>query len=124
MRHASESSHQAGCRGEERASDYLSALGWRVLERNFRTRHGEVDIIALDGEVLVFVEVKSWKAIGIGDLEISINKRKQRRIIDVSRVYMVRKGLVDSMSVRYDLIFVDGDSLTVQHVRDAFTEST
>lgn len=124
MRRLSESSHVKGRLGEERAAEYLSRIGFRILARNFRTRRGEIDIVAGDGATLVFVEVKSWKTVDIGDLEISIGRRKQRRIIDASRLYLARAGLYDRVSVRYDLIFVKGDSMEVHHVREAFTEST
>ena len=124
MKQLSESSHTRGRLGEQSAVDYLIRSGYQVLVRNFRTRRGEIDIVAVDGTTLVFVEVKSWRAIGFGDLEVSISKRKQRRIIDASRVYLMQTGRDDRVSVRYDLIFLKGDSMEVHHVRDAFTEST
>ncbi len=124
MKQLSESSHTRGRLGEQSAVDYLIRSGYQVLVRNFRTKRGEIDIVAVDGTTLVFVEVKSWKAIGFGDLEVSISKRKRRRIIDASRVYLVQTGRDDRVSVRYDLIFLKGDSMEVHHVRDAFTEST
>lgn len=124
MRQVSESSHQKGRLGEQCGVEFLRRCGFRIVERNFRTRRGEIDIVATDGPTLVFVEVKHWKAIDIEDLEISISKRKQRRIIEASRIYLMRVGLTDRVSVRYDLLFVKGDSMEVHHVRDAFTEST
>ena len=124
MTPVNESSRHKGRLGEQRAVDFLTRAGYRVLARNFRTRRGEIDIVAQKDAVLVFVEVKCWNAIDITDLEISISKRKQRRIIDASRVFMMRGGLTDRYDVRFDLIFVKGDSMEVQHVQEAFTEST
>jgi len=119
-----ESSRHKGRLGEQRAVDFLTRAGYRVLARNFRTRRGEIDIVAQRENTLVFVEVKCWNAIDITDLEISISRRKQRRIIDASQVFMMRMGLTDRYDVRFDLIFVKGDSMEVQHVQEAFTEST
>lgn len=124
MRPVGESARHRGRIGEQSAVEYLLRSGYRVLARNFRTRRGEIDIVARDGDTLVFVEVKSWKAIGITDLEVSISRRKQRRIIDASRFYLMREGLSGRTNVRYDVIFMKGDSMEVHHVQDAFTEST
>ncbi len=124
MTPVNESSRHKGRLGEQRAVDFLTGAGYRVIARNFRTRRGEIDIVAQRDNTLVFVEVKCWNAIDITDLEISISRRKQRRIIDASQVFMMRMGLTDRYDVRFDLIFVKGDSMEVQHVQEAFTEST
>ena len=124
MKQASESSHERGLLGEQRAVDYLTNAGYCIRERNFRTRRGEVDIIASEGRTLVFVEVKCWKTIDFADLGVSVGKRKQRRIIEASRVYLARQEASNHTRVRFDVIFIQGETMEVHHVREAFTEST
>ena len=70
-----------GKAGEAAAAAFLQENGMEILERNFRFARGEVDIIARDGETLVFVEVKSWGRYGIDALEQALDIKKQRKII-------------------------------------------
>ncbi|MDR2133562.1 MAG: YraN family protein, partial [Treponema sp.] len=65
--------------GEARAAGFLEERGMRIIARNVRSPGGEVDIVALDGETLVFAEVKAWSGYGIENLQYGINPKKQRR---------------------------------------------
>ncbi len=79
---------ELGRRGEEIAAERLANRGYRVIDRNFRTREGEVDLIAWDGPVLTFIEVKSRRGRAYGLPEESITVTKSDRLIAVAYAYM------------------------------------
>ena len=112
---------EKGRRGEEVAVKLLRSIGYTVLETNFRTKHGEVDIIALDGETIVFVEVKTRTSEKYGTGAEAVDERKQRHIINVSHDYMAQKGL-DEPYIRFDVIIVmmDDAGSSAEHYKDAF----
>ncbi|MCL2069356.1 MAG: YraN family protein [Treponema sp.] len=110
-----------GGTGEAVAASYLEGKDIKILEKNFRSRIGEVDIIALDGETLVFVEVKTWSRFGIDSLEYAINTRKQHKIIETSKYFLSLHREYRYMAIRFDVIFVSPEGIT--HLVSAFTES-
>ena len=110
----------AGREGEERAAAALEAAGMRIIAKNVRIRQGEVDIIALDGDTVVFVEVKAWAVYGMEDLQYSIDLKKQRRIIETAKYFLSVNREYNRKAVRFDVIFVGRD--TVTHLASAFTE--
>jgi putative endonuclease len=77
-----------GRRGEEIAAERLSTRGYRVIDRNYRTREGEVDLVAWDGPVLTFIEVKARRGRAYGLPEESITATKSERLIKVAYAYM------------------------------------
>ena len=95
-----------GRAGEESAATYLEKKGMKILERNFRSRTGEVDIIALDGETIVSVEVKTWSSYGIDALEHSLNTKKQSKIIETTKYFLSLHREYRYMAIRFDVIFV------------------
>ena len=109
-----------GKTGEESAALFLEENGIKILERNFRSRTGEVDIIALDGETLVFVEVKAWSVYGIDSLEQAINNKKKRKIIETSKYFLSLHREYRYMAIRFDVIFISPDGIS--HIASAFTE--
>jgi putative endonuclease len=109
-----------GRAGEEAAAVHLEKQGMRILERNFRSRKGEVDIIALDGETIIFAEVKSWSSYGIDALEQSLDTKKQRKIIETSKYFLSVHRKYRYMAIRFDVIFVSPKGIT--HLASAFTE--
>ena len=109
-----------GRAGEEAAALALEKMGMRILERNFRSKKGEVDIIALEGETLVFVEVKTWSAYGIEALEQALNVKKQRRIIETSKYFLFLHREYRYMTIRYDVMLISPGGFT--HLASAFTE--
>jgi putative endonuclease len=113
------SSRDKGITGEKTARKYLKKHGLKIIEVNFRVKLGEIDIIAREKDTLVFVEVKSAMNTSFGNPLDWIPLWKQRRIIRVSQLYMLNKGLHDKTQVRYDVVGVDPDR-NVCHVRDAF----
>ncbi|MDR1428854.1 MAG: YraN family protein [Spirochaetaceae bacterium] len=109
-----------GREGEERAGRFLRDKGLRILAQNYRTRTGEIDIIALDGETLVFAEVKTWPALDFSDLEQGIDRKKQRRIIETAKYFLASHREYNGMEVRFDVLFLD--ILDIKHIESAFLE--
>lgn len=114
-----------GQTGEDAAERYLKEKGYRILERNYRLKMGEVDIIALDRDTVVFVEVKTRRGISHGTPAEAVNLRKQRRIVKAATAYIIGKKLVD-VSCRFDIISIivagdgGGTSPGIDHIVSAF----
>ncbi len=114
---------QKGHEGEDRAVQYLESHGYEILARNFRTRGGEIDIIASKDDVLVFVEVK---ALPHGNTEIlahELNLRKQQKIIETAKLYLEKYRQYNSRVIRFDVLAIDVPGLEpVHHIVNAFSE--
>lgn len=95
----------AGGEAEDAAARFLSRHGLRVIARNYRTRLGEIDLIARDGATLVFVEVRLRSSEAFGGAAGSIGPRKQRRIAAAARRYLAR--LADEPACRFDVITLE-----------------
>ena len=108
---------ETGTQYEERAAEYLIAQNYQILERNYRIRSGEIDIIARDGTVLVFIEVKYRKDDESGNPLEAVDIRKQRKIIKVARYYLYQKKYGD-VPCRFDVIGICGSH--IEHIKDAF----
>lgn len=94
-----------GILGEELACDTLARQGYVILARRYRTRLGEIDIVARDGATVVFVEVKTRQGGAFGDGAEAVGPRKQQRIGTMALLYLARHGLVD-VPVRFDVVSV------------------
>lgn len=112
-----------GRRGEEEAAAYLTRKGYRVLHRNFRCALGEIDLVAMDGVTLVFVEVRSRSTDSFGLPQESVTWRKKTKIRQVARHYLASCG-GHRGPVRFDVLAIryapDGSVLDIEHIRDAF----
>lgn len=110
-----------GDQGEEAAAQYLEKRGCRILERQFRTKTGEIDIIAEEGGVLLFVEVKTRRPTRFGVPAQAVGYTKQRRIFRTAFLYMQKYGMEERAS-RFDVIevLVAGESYAVRHYENAF----
>jgi putative endonuclease len=99
-----------GRAGEAAAESQLRSLGYRVLVRNYRTREGEVDIVALDGETYVFIEVKARRGsvLKFGQPEESLTRAKQARLVAAAQSFLAEKGLADA-DWRIDFVAVELD---------------
>jgi putative endonuclease len=124
MRKTESSARKKGNHGEDIATEYLRGLGFRIVTRNFRSRRGEVDIVAVKNGTIAFVEVKSWNAVGKDGLEHAIDRRKQGRIIETSRYFLARESWTEGYRVRYDVIFVGAADGQVELIADAFAEKS
>jgi putative endonuclease len=109
-----------GSRGEREAALHLRRQGLRVLHRGYRTDHGEIDLVARDGDVVVFVEVKARRR---GDPAEAVTPEKQRRLTLAALHYLKRHGLLESRS-RFDVVAIiwpeDDAPPRIEHIRDAF----
>ena len=94
-----------GKRGEDVACAELERRGYVILERRFRTRRGELDIIARDGNVIVFVEVKARASGDFGTPLEAVGWRKRRRMCGIAAAYLVEKKLGDP-PCRFDVVSV------------------
>ncbi|MBP7795425.1 MAG: YraN family protein [Elusimicrobiales bacterium] len=106
---------------EDLAALYIEKNGYKIVERNYVTRLGEVDIIAYDKKVLCFIEVKARKNSEYVPYE-AVNKLKQRKIIKASIMYMKTKGISGGVDLRYDVVSIYGDinSPDILLIKNAF----
>jgi putative endonuclease len=107
----------SGQRGEREAEEFLRREGYEILHRNYRTAHGEIDLIAVDGSALVFVEVKRRGLGAWGSPETAVNREKQRRLYRTALAYLVSHRMTDRIC-RFDVVGIQGDRITL--IRDAF----
>lgn len=112
---ANDTTTTRGREAEEQAARHLERCGQRVVERNFRVRGGEIDLICRDGRTLVFVEVRQRSRGDFGGAAASITAVKRQRIILAARHYLAGKAECDC---RFDCVLIDGDQLDWIH--DAF----
>jgi putative endonuclease len=110
-----------GKKGEELAAAHLAEAGYRIIERNYRCLFGEIDIVAEEGEILVFVEVKSRRSAAYGDPQLAVGCEKQRKISRIAEHYLREKRLCHRPA-RFDVVAVK--LLPVGHrielIRNAF----
>ena len=112
-----------GNAGENKAADYLIAQGFSIIERNYRTNGGEIDIIASKDDVVVFVEVKSLPNGTPELLQNELNRRKLQRIVKTSKRFLLKHRQYSNSYVRYDVIVIDMPGYPdVYHIENAFTE--
>ncbi len=110
-----------GRAGEDEACAFLEASGWTVVARNFRTRTGELDAVALRGGELAFVEVKVVDAYGPESLEWTIGARKRRRIAETAQYFLACNRQYECMKSRFDVVLVREGRACV-HLERAFME--
>jgi putative endonuclease len=110
-----------GRRGERAAEKYLRHNGYRIVARNFRAAGAEIDLVAMDGETLVFIEVKTRRSRIAGAPEEAVDKRKQTRMRRAAEVFAQRYR-ADEVEMRFDIAAVDasGRRLEIELLRNAF----
>lgn len=110
-----------GSWGEEIAESYLKKKGYTILNRNFRSKIGELDIVARDGNVIVFIEVKTRNKLSYGLPCESINEIKKRHIKRMADFYTMINNIED-IDLRIDVIeiFIIEDTVSVHHIENAF----
>lgn len=107
-----------GARYEQMAEAYLAEEGYQILQRNFYTKFGEIDLIAKDGKYLVFIEVKYRADSAKGHPLEAVDLRKQLRIKRAAQFFLLRYRYGNDMPCRFDVIGILGEELT--HIKDAF----
>ena len=113
---------ELGRRGEDEAAAYLRSLGYRIVGRRERVLRGDIDIVALDGRTVVFVEVRSRSDTAHGHPAETVGPVKQRRIAELATAYIRRHRLQDC-HVRIDVVavtFATGGKPLVEHYQNAF----
>jgi len=114
---------QLGQYGEDKACSYLESLNYKIIERNFRCRQGEIDIIAKDliKNELVFVEVKTRLSFNYGTPSQAVTLIKQRHILNVAKYYLY-KNSINNTFVRFDIIevFVKELKFKINHIKQIF----
>ena len=115
------STREKGQEGERLAARFLEKQGFRILDRNYRNRLGEIDIVAEDRGVLVFVEVRTLKASAGHSPEETIQWKKQQRISRIAQAHIQYKRL-EARPARFDVVSItlDGTRSTLRHIQDAF----
>ncbi|CAG1065148.1 hypothetical protein BAC1_00726 [uncultured bacterium] len=110
-----------GRRGEDEAALFLESKGYKVVERNYRCRYGEIDIVARDGKTVVFVEVKTRGSDRFGCPTASVDARKQKKILLTSQFYIESNRLFDT-DLRFDVVGIEmsGGKLAFELVKNAF----
>lgn len=104
--------HLFGKQGEQAAETHLERNGYRILARNVRTRYGEIDLVAMDRDTVVFVEVKSRRGDGFGSPKAAVDFRKQRRISKAALSWLKKNRRMDDRA-RFDVVAVsdtDGET--------------
>lgn len=115
--HDERSTIEVGATSEDRAAHHLAREGMRIVERNYRCKLGELDIVARDGGVLVFVEVRSRRSAAFGSALEAVSRRKRQRVTRVAMQYLAyRRPRFET--ARFDVVAITGDELV--HVRDAW----
>ena len=109
---------EKGSRYEEAAASFFIQQGYEILERNYRRKTGEIDLIAKDGNVYVFAEVKFRKRQKKGFPEEAVNITKQERIYRTAQWYLKEHGLSFNLPCRFDVISILDDQVT--HIKNAF----
>jgi putative endonuclease len=123
-RHVAGEPQNLGRYGEDLACRELKRRGYRIIERRARCRLGEIDIVAWDGPVLVFIEVKARRGDRFGSPFEAVDWRKQKKIIKLAQMYTARRRL-HSVEVRFDIVGVELDSYRkprVELIQGAFED--
>jgi putative endonuclease len=112
---------RTGKKGEELAAAYLAQTGYRIVERNYRCIFGEIDIVAWEGEILVFVEVKSRRTEAFGAPQVAVGPAKQDKISRIALNYLSEKHL-RRHPARFDVVAVRllPMGTKIELIRDAF----
>ena len=110
-----------GKEGEDLAVEYLCGRGYRIIARNFRTRFGEIDIIAADGPTVCFIEVKTRQQLRYGAPEDAVQRHKQRHMVKAALYFLKARHLLDAPS-RFDVvsIAITGGKAQITLIRSAF----
>ena len=121
-----ETTTELGRRAEARAVAHLEASGLKLLERNFRCRGGEIDLVMLEGQTLVLVEVRSRASAAFGGAAASVDGRKQRRLILAAKRLLLVRPAYRALSARFDVVAFDAanaalaSTARIDWIRDAF----
>lgn len=97
---------ETGAKGELLAEAFLKKQGYRIVERNFRCKFGEIDLVGYRKGVLSFIEVKTRSSDAFGQPIDSVNKAKQRRLVRLANYYLYKKKASDALPCRFDVVSI------------------
>jgi putative endonuclease len=115
-----ETTTSIGRRGEDAALRHLETAGLKLLERNYRCRGGEIDLVMQDGGTLVLVEVRLRSSDQFGGAAASVDHGKQSRVAHAARHLMLTRPLYRRMPARFDVVAIDRGAAEISWIRDAF----
>lgn len=108
-----------GKEGEKLAVKLLKKHKYKIIERNYNSPFGEIDIIAKDGDTLAFVEVKARGSINYGSPQSAVDWRKQAKICKTSLYYIVQKK-IENMGIRFDVVAIGPETKEAELIKNAF----
>lgn len=111
-----------GEKGEKQAARYLKKKGYKIITANYRCKYGEIDLIARDADMLIFIEVKTRTSTDFGDPASAVDYRKQQQISKVAHHYLITHHN-DDVDARFDVISIlspRGQKTEIEHITDAF----
>jgi putative endonuclease len=115
-------SYQQGLAGEEIARQYLAQQGYQIIEQNFRSSQGEIDLIAKDKQALVFIEVKNYSYRSLGSAVGAVGSTKKKSLVHAAETYLYHHDIQDTYC-RFDVIAIytklNGQQ-KIEHYKDAF----
>lgn len=116
-------SHELGRIGENIIADYITKLGYKVVERNFECNQGEIDIIAKDKEELVFIEVKTRTDMSYGEAREAITKTKKRHLINSIKYYIYKRNL-EKEFIRIDVaeVYIKNQNVRINYIKNAIID--
>lgn len=103
---------------ESRAADFLQRAGLRIVARNYHCRRGEIDLVAWEGDTLVFVEVRFRRHRHFGSAGASVDRRKQRKLLAAAESYLQQHRL--DCPCRFDVVAIEGDEEQIDWIAGAF----
>ncbi len=112
--------NELGVLGEEKAVNYLLQKKYKILDRNWRRKRKELDIIALDKGFLVFIEVKTRKFGSLENPKDAVTKKKQKFIIEGANAYIEIKNLENEVRLDIISVIIKGKNQIIEHIEDAF----
>jgi putative endonuclease len=116
--HVKPAMNRAGARAEDLCAELLRRAGLRILARNWRCRHGEIDLVADDGGTLVFAEVRLRRSDLYGGAAESVTRAKRARLLAAARLYLAGRK---EPNCRFDVLLLEGaEQPSIEWIRDAF----
>ena len=115
-----------GQEGESAAEQYLRRKGYRIVARNLRSPVGELDLVAEDGQVLVFVEVKARRTDAFGGAIHAVHQRKQEKLIQLAAQYLARHHLKKDRLCRFDVVLLQSTGVVdpqIEHIQNSIEVS-
>lgn len=111
-----------GVKGEKIATDFLEKKGYKILKKNYRYKHKEIDLIARDRNTIVFIEVKTGRSKKFGEPHERVDLRKRKKLVEVAQAFLQDNDLV-GFDFRFDVVGIDleNDEKMVTHIPNAFT---